>query len=136
MSCPTIVNYVLADIFSGCKYYRHLITMRIQLAKSMHELILAIARYFPAITRIFQPQGGYVLWVELPLENLISKSFDTYELTLRLLEEKIAITPGKIFTTTQKYKNCLRLSSGGYWTPRKEKALKRVGELIKQAYKN
>jgi len=136
MSCPTIVQYALADILSGGKYDRHLRTMRIQLAKSMHELILAIERYFPANTRITQPQGGYVLWVELPLENLISKSFDTYELTLRLLEEKIAITPGKIFTTTQKYKNCLRLSSGGYWTPRKEKALKRVGELIKQAYKN
>lgn len=136
MACPTIVQYALADILSSGKYERHLRSMRIQLAKSMHELILAIERYFPANTRITQPQGGFVLWVELPLENLISKNFDTYELTLRLLDEKIAITPGKIFTTTQKYKNCLRLSSGGYWTPRKEKALKRVGELIKQAYKS
>lgn len=136
MACPTIVQYALADILSSGKYDRHLRGMRIQLAKSMHELILAIERYFPANTRITQPQGGYVLWVELPQENLVSKSFDTYELTLRLLDEKIAITPGKIFTTTQKYKNCLRLSSGGMWTPRKEKALKRVGELIKQAYKN
>jgi DNA-binding transcriptional MocR family regulator len=134
MACPTIVQYALADILQSGKYERHLRTMRIQLAKSMHELILAIERYFPENTRITQPKGGYVLWVELPLENL-SKNFDTYELTLRLLDEKIAITPGKIFTTTQKYKNCLRLSSGGYWTPRKEKALKRVGELIKQAYK-
>jgi DNA-binding transcriptional MocR family regulator len=136
MASPTIVQYALADILSSGKYERHLRTMRIQLAKSMHELILAIERYFPANTRITQPQGGFVLWVELPLENLISKNFDTYELTLHLLDEKIAITPGKIFTTTQKYKNCLRLSSGGFWTPRKEKALKRVGELIKQAYKN
>jgi DNA-binding transcriptional MocR family regulator len=136
MACPTIVQYALADILRSGKYERHLRTMRIQLAKSMHELILAIERYFPTNTRITQPQGGYVLWVELPLENLISKSFDTYELTLRLLEEKIAITPGKIFTTTQKYKNCLRLSSGGFWSPQKEKALKRVGALIKEAYKN
>jgi DNA-binding transcriptional MocR family regulator len=136
MACPTIVQYALADILSSGKYERHLRTMRTQLAKSMHELIVAIERYFPTDTRITQPQGGYVLWVELPTENLISKSFDTYELTLRLLDEKIAITPGKIFTTTQKYKNCLRLSSGGLWTPQKEKALKRVGELIKQAYKN
>lgn len=136
MACPTIVQYALADILKSGKYDRHLRGMRTQLAKSMHELILAIERYFPANTRITQPQGGYVLWVELPLENLVSKSFDTYELTLRLLDEKIAITPGKIFTTTQKYKNCLRLSSGGLWTPQKEKALRRVGELIKQAYKS
>lgn len=136
MSCPTIVQYAMADVLQSGKYDRHLRTMRIQLAKSMHELILAIERYFPANTRITQPQGGYVLWVELPLENLISKNFDTYELTLRLLEERIAVTPGKIFTTTQKYKNCMRLSSGGLWTPQKEKALKRVGEVIKQAYKS
>lgn len=136
MSCPTIVQYAVADILKSGKYDRHLRSMRIQLAKSMHELITAIERYFPAGTRITQPQGGYVLWVELPTENLVSKNFDTYELTLRLLEEKIAITPGKIFTTTSKYKNCLRLSSGGLWSPQKEKALKRVGELIKQAYKN
>ncbi len=136
MACPTIAQYAVADLLASGKYDRHLRAMRIQLAKSMHELILAIERYFPSNTRITQPQGGFVLWVELPQENLISKAFDTYELTLRLLDEKIAITPGKIFTTTQKYKNCLRLSSGGMWTPRKEKALKRVGELIKQAYKN
>jgi len=136
MACPTIVQYALADVLASGKYDRHLRGMRIQLAKSMHELILAIERYFPANTRITQPQGGFVLWVELPLENMVSKNFDTYELTLRLLDEKIAITPGKLFTTTQKYKNCLRLSSGGLWTPRKEKAMKRVGELIKQAYKN
>ncbi len=136
MSCPTIVQYAMADFLASGKYERHLRTMRIQIAKSMHELVQAIERYFPANTRITQPQGGYVLWVELPLDNLISKNFDTYELTLRLLEERIAVTPGKIFTTTQKYKNCLRLSSGGMWTPQKEKALKRVGEHIKQAYKN
>lgn len=136
MACPTIVQYAITDILRSGKYERHLRTMRIQLAKSMYELIQAIERYFPPNTRITQPQGGYVLWVELPVENLVSKNFDTYELTLRLLDEKIAITPGKIFTTTQKYKNCLRLSSGGYWTPQKEKALRRVGELIKQAYKN
>jgi DNA-binding transcriptional MocR family regulator len=100
----------------------------------MHELIQAIERYFPTDTRITKPDGGFVLWVELPGEKL-PKSFDTYELALRLLDESIAIMPGKLFTTTQKYKNCLRLSSGGYWTPQKERALKRVGELIKQAYK-
>lgn len=136
MSCPTIVQYAAADILKSGKYERHLRSMRIQLAKSMHELVVAIERYFPSGTRITQPQGGYVLWVELPTENLGTKNFDTYTLTLRLLEERIGITPGKIFTTTQKYKNCLRLSSGGLWTAQKERALKRVGELIKHAYKN
>lgn len=135
MACPSIVQYALADILRSGKYERHLRAMRVQLASSMRELILAIERYFPENTRITQPQGGYVLWVELPLENLAVKNFDTYELTLQLLEEKIAITPGKIFTATQKYKNCLRLSSGGLWNPQKEKALKRVGALINAAYK-
>lgn len=135
LASPTIVQYALTDILASGKYERHLRSIRIQLAKAMHELILAIERYFPPDTRITKPDGGFVLWVELPSEKL-PKSFDTYELALRLLDESIAIMPGKLFTTTQKYKNCLRLSSGGYWTPQKEKALKRVGELIKQSYKD
>jgi len=128
---PSIVQYALADFLVSGKYERHLRSMRIQLAKSMYQLIQSIERYFPVNTRITQPQGGFVLWVELPVEHRASKNSDTYALALQMLDKKIAITPGKLFTTTQKYKNCLRLSSGGLWTPQKEKVLKVLGEVIK-----
>lgn len=126
---PGIVQHALADILASGKYDRHLRSLRTKLAKSIHEMIIAIERYFPANTRITQPKGSFVLWAELPPE--LMKNKDTFTLALNALEQKIAITPGKLFSVNQKYTNCLRLSSGGMWTPEKEKALKRLGELIK-----
>jgi len=127
---PSIVQYALADILASGKYDRHLRSLRTHIAKSMHEMVMAIERYFPAETRITQPKGGFVLWVELPPE--LMKNKDTFTLTHNALEKKIAITPGKVFSVNQKYTNCLRLSSSGVWTPEKEKALKTVSELIKK----
>lgn len=127
---PAIVQYALAEILASGKYERHLRSLKTKLAKSMHEMVTAIERYFPANTRITQPKGGFVLWVELPPE--IMKNKDTFTLTHNALEQKIALTPGKIFSANQKYTHCLRLSSSGIWTPEKEKALKVVGELIKK----
>ncbi len=140
---PTIVQIVVADLLASGKYDRHLRAMRNKLTKSMHEMIIAIERYFPLGTRITQPLGGFVLWVELPPEyqklnsdvkvngSTKAKKIDTFHLALQALEENIAIAPGKLFSAAQKYQHCLRLSSGGDWTPTKEKALKRLGELIK-----
>ncbi|MES2823806.1 MAG: PLP-dependent aminotransferase family protein [Pseudomonadota bacterium] len=134
---PTIVQMAVADLLASGKYDRHLRAMRIKLTKSMHEMIIAIERYFPPGTRITQPLGGFVLWVELPLDyakangSTKAKKIDTFDIALQALEENIAIAPGKLFSAAQKYQHCLRLSSGGDWTPTKEKALKRLGELIK-----
>lgn len=126
---PGVVQYALVDILESGKYDRHLRALRTKLAKSTHEMITAIERYFPANTCITQPKGGFILWAELPPE--VIKNNDTFALALTALEKKIAITPGKLFSANQKYTHCLRLSSGGCWSPEKEKALKRVGELIK-----
>jgi DNA-binding transcriptional MocR family regulator len=128
---PTLVQIAVAELLANGKYDRHLRAMRNKLTKSMHEMIIAIERYFPVGTRITQPLGGFVLWVELPLVYAKSKKIDTFNLALQALEENIAIAPGKLFSAAQKYQHCLRLSSGGDWTPQKEKALKRIGELLK-----
>ena len=126
---PGVVQYALVDLLASGKYDRHLRSLRTKIAKSTHEMITAIERYFPANTCITQPKGGFILWAELPPD--IMKNKDTFTLALNALEKKIAITPGKLFSANQKYTHCLRLSSGGVWSPEKEKALKRVGDLIK-----
>lgn len=126
---PSIVQIAMADILASGKFDRHLRATRSKLAKSMYDMIVAIKRYFPEGTRITQPQGGMVLWVELPVSK--THTLDTFNLALRTLEDNIAIAPGKLFSAVQKYQHCLRLSSGGCWTAQKEKALKRLGGHIK-----
>src|SRR6266850_172234 len=47
----------------------------------------------------------------------------------RLLERGITIAPGPMFSASQRYRNCIRLSIGQAWTERHERALRDVGRL-------
>ena len=51
-----------------------------------------------------RPQGGYVLWIELP------RAVDSFTLDRKALHEKISIAPGPIFSAKQKYRNFIRVS--------------------------
>ncbi|MDH5656596.1 MAG: PLP-dependent aminotransferase family protein [Spirochaetia bacterium] len=122
-STTTMSQLILAEYLSGGGYDRHMQNLR----KSFHDQILTggnlIENYFPEGTRISRPQGGMVLWVELP------KDKDSYKLYLRALKENISIVPGYIFSSSKNYKNCFRLSCGFPWTEQNRNALKRLGEI-------
>ena len=53
----------------------------------VQQMSHAIGRYFQAGTKVTRPQGGYVLWVELP------RSVDSLELHRRAVEQKITLRP-------------------------------------------
>ena len=71
------------------------------------------------------PQGGFILWVEL------DKKIDTYQLYREAMLHKISIAPGSMFTLQDKYHNCMRLSFGMQWGPELDRALKKLGALVK-----
>ncbi|MND02061.1 putative HTH-type transcriptional regulator YjiR [compost metagenome] len=48
------------------------------------------------------------------------------------MRERIGFAPGPMFSATDRYRNCLRLSCAAQWTPRIENALARLGELAKR----
>ena len=50
----------------------------------------------------------------------------------KLLERGISIAPGPMFSASQRYRNCMRISVGHPWTERTEKALAEVGRLARQ----
>jgi DNA-binding transcriptional MocR family regulator len=50
----------------------------------------------------------------------------------KLLERRISIAPGPMFSATQRYRNCMRVSVGYLWTERTEQALREVGKLARQ----
>jgi len=45
---------------------------------------------------------------------------------------KISIAPGSMFTLQDRYRNCMRLSYGMQWTPQVDRALKKLGGLVKE----
>jgi DNA-binding transcriptional MocR family regulator len=82
-----------------------------------------IAGSFPRGTRVTRPSGAYILWVELP------KGCDSVALFEKLLERGITIAPGPMFSASQRYRNCMRLSIGQAWSEREERALREIGRL-------
>jgi DNA-binding transcriptional MocR family regulator len=58
-----------------------------------------------------------------------SEASPSYE---RLLKRGITIAPGPMFSASQRYGNCMRLSIGQPWSERQERALREVGRLAQQ----
>ena len=84
-----------------------------------------IAEHFPSECRISQPQGGFVLWVEMP------KDVDALDLHRQAVAEGIAFIPGQLFSASGRYRNCLRLNCGNPWDERIASGVKRLGEMVR-----
>ena len=119
-----ITQHVLAEYLESGAYERHLRTLRRAYQQQVEAMRLAVSRHFPAATRITQPQGGYVLWVELP------EGIDTARLYERAISENLAYVPGDLFSASGMYRNCLRLNCGNPHTPEIEDAVRRLGAIF------
>ncbi len=126
LAAPTLPQLAIADFLAHGSYERHLRQIRNRYAQQVSLFTQAISQHFPADTKVTQPQGGFVLWVEL------AEGVDTLQLTQQMLKRKISIAPGQIFSATQKYKNCIRLSCAQPWTEGLEKVLLELGEWLQQ----
>lgn len=91
----------------------------------VEQMRYAIASEFPEGTRITRPTGGFVLWVELP------KQVDGTELFEKCLAEGVSVTPGVLFSSTAKFKNCIRVSCGMPWSARIEAAVATAGRIAR-----
>lgn len=112
----------IADFIEGGHYQPHMRRVRSQYQHARDQMMDWVARYFPVGTRASRPQGGFVLWVELP------ESFDTLRLNRALLEQGVQIAVGSIFSASGKYRNCLRMNFAARATAEIEAAVRKVGE--------
>jgi DNA-binding transcriptional MocR family regulator len=116
----------IAAFLSNGGYDRHLRHLRRNYQLQMTLMTQAICEYFPAETRVTRPNGGHVLWVELP------QPFDAIALYHQALEQNVSIAPGTIFSPSGSYGNCFRLNSGLPWSEKIEQAMQKLGHLAKQ----
>ncbi len=114
----TIAEYLRLD-----HYERHLEQMRAQLRDQLDVAVDLIGRSFPAGTRVSRPRGCFVLCVELP------EGVDSYRLYNRALADRISILPGLVFSNSERYRSCVRISCGHPWTPELRRALETVGRF-------
>lgn len=124
LGTATIPQLAIAEYLSKGGYTRHLSRIRPEYERAVTRMRDAVGRHFPAGTRVTEPRGGYVVWVELP------GNIDTAELARRALKKGVSVMPGQLFSATQKYRNCLRLNCACVWDERTEGALATLGGVI------
>jgi DNA-binding transcriptional MocR family regulator len=127
VASPTLQQLVLARYYASGGYDRYLRRVRTTLASNSHSVVDAIVRYFPSGTRVVQPSGGIVLWVELPA------GVDSVELFRTALASRIGIAPGLVFSAKAEYRNYVRISCGMLWGPTIERAIEKLGRLVAAA---
>jgi DNA-binding transcriptional MocR family regulator len=108
-------------------YERHLRQLRSALSDQQRDTYEAVRRYFPAGTRVTQPEGGYFLWLELP------EGADALGVYRRAMGVGISVSPGPMFSARRGFPNCLRLNCGYPWSTQLEQAIKRVGHAAMES---
>ncbi len=125
----TYPQLAIAEFLEQGSYDHYLRKTRVLYAQGIERMMHAVARYFPEGTRVTQPEGGFVLWVELP------EKVDAFELHRRALARKISITPGSLFSPRPAYRNCIRLTCALPWTETLERALITLGRQAEELAK-
>jgi DNA-binding transcriptional MocR family regulator len=120
---PALTQIALADFLSSGGYDSHLRRIRRAFRHNVAQMTRAIEMTFPAGTKITRPDGGFVLWLELP------RPLNSYDLFRQALEKGICFAPGDMFSPSGRYHNCLRLSCGHPWDARIEKGIATLGAL-------
>ncbi|HEX8914367.1 MAG TPA: PLP-dependent aminotransferase family protein, partial [Humisphaera sp.] len=124
IASPTLPQLALAQFLEEGGYERHLRKVTTIYRRQVERMSELIAEHFPRETRITRPQGGFLLWVELP------EQVDSVALHDRAMKAGISICPGVVFSAAGKYRNCVRLNCGLLWTPEVERAVPTLGRLI------
>ena len=106
----------------GCD--RHIRRVRRMYREQMASTIDAVERFFPEATRLTRPQGGHVLWVQLP------PGVDALDLYERAHTEGIRIAPGPMFSPSGGYRDFIRLNTGFPWNETTERQIETLGRLV------
>ncbi|MBP0625083.1 PLP-dependent aminotransferase family protein [Cupriavidus consociatus] len=106
-------------------YERHLRSLRQQLQSRVSRMSEAVFEHFPVGTRVSRPQGGFVLWIQMPDDA------DSQQLFELAAAKDIGIAPGPIFSAREGYRNFIRLNCSHPWSDSLDSTLHWLGQSVK-----
>ena len=124
VSTSTLDQYLVSKYLADGAFERHLRRLRITLKKQVVRTALAIQKHFPSGTRLAIPDGGTLLWIELPAQVA---GLEVYR---RALDRHIAIIPGVVCSNSRQFKNFIQISCGSPFTDDIEAGIVRLGEIV------
>ncbi|HEX4241700.1 MAG TPA: PLP-dependent aminotransferase family protein [Steroidobacteraceae bacterium] len=107
-------------------YDAHLARLRRALEAQQAAALESLRRHFPPGYRVARPGGGYFLWVEC------APKVDSLEVHQAALAHGITVAPGPIFSARREFRNYLRLNCGHPWTQAIDRAVQRLGQLLRR----
>jgi DNA-binding transcriptional MocR family regulator len=114
----------VAEFLRTGGYEHHLATLRRTFRDQVQHLRQALIAVLPQEVRITQPQGGFVLWLQLPA------AVDAMALFHEARRHNLSIAPGHLFSPSAEYKNYLRLSCTHPWNDRTAEGIQLLGRLV------
>lgn len=123
LGVPTLIQCAIADFIDSGAYASHLKRVRHQLTQLRAFYLNYLSKHLPAGSCVTQPQGGLVLWVEVP-------GLDARALGKAAVQQQLDIRIGPWFTESPRYRDCLRLNIGLVPDEVIEKELARLMKLI------
>jgi DNA-binding transcriptional MocR family regulator len=124
VACPMLQQEVLAQFIRDGGYDHHMRRLRAALKHQARQMAEAVARYFPPGCGLSMPQGGMLLWIEMP------RHVDSREVFALARQDHIGVAPGAAFSTTRRFDHFIRLQCGDPWSPQMDAAIRRLGEIV------
>ncbi|WP_417606082.1 PLP-dependent aminotransferase family protein [Oceanimonas baumannii] len=102
---PTLMQLAFTDFIETGAYVRHLRRTRSRLTRQKQLYLDYLTRHLPAGSRVAQPDGGLVLWLQVP--GLAAEA-----LGRAAGQSGLDIRTGELFTASERYRDCLRINMG------------------------
>lgn len=112
----------VAGLLDGGEFDRHRQRACPRLARHAAGMAAAVRACFPTGTRVSQPAGGFVLWVEVP------RGCDVHRLYADAERSGIGFAPGTLFSPRGRFRHHLRLTAA-WWDARIARAIEQLGRL-------
>jgi len=129
-STATQTQMAVAAFIRQGHYQPHLRRMRSFYQRNLETFTRRVRHHFPCGICVTRPQGGFLIWVELP------EPFDAWQLNQDLRASGVQVAIGSLFSASGKYRNCLRLSYAQAFSEQIEKALEILGAAVERAMRS
>ncbi|HBI11095.1 PLP-dependent aminotransferase family protein [Franconibacter pulveris] len=123
-SSPPATQTAIAAFIREGHYHRHLRRIRQHYQRNYDVLSCKVRSLFPCGICVSRPQGGFMMWVELPEE------IDLTRYTAQMQQRRLHLAAGHLFSASEKYRNCLRLNFAAPFDEKSENALRNMGEFF------
>jgi len=124
ISTSTLDQYVVSQFLAGGAYERHLRVLRSTLKKQLIRTALEIQKHFPSGTRLAIPQGGSLLWVQLPA------GVDGLDVYQAAFDRNISIIPGEVCSNSKLFARYIQIACPAPFSHKIKQALEMLGSIV------